>query len=64
MESPYGDEKKGSVQDHAVHEPLTTKPETWVKKTTNFLAHWGIETNGWVSYIVPLSHRMADPLSI
>ena len=46
------DEKTSSVADESanVHDEVTptSRAQRWFKKTTDSLAHWGIETNGWV----------------
>ena len=44
-----GDEKIRSVDDsNAAHDSqITDERQTWMKTTTRFLAHWGIETNGY-----------------
>ena len=48
MGTSLEDEKTSSVVDDHVDELPTTRTQQWMKKTTTFLAHWGIETNGWV----------------
>ncbi|KAI0765309.1 purine-cytosine permease [Fomes fomentarius] len=53
METPLDDEKTGIVVDEQVRdEPPPRTQQRWMKKTTTFLAHWGIETNG-IDPIVP-----------
>ncbi|KAI0711394.1 purine-cytosine permease [Earliella scabrosa] len=46
MGTSLEDEKTSSVVDDQVDELPTTRTQQWMKKTTTFLAHWGIETNG------------------
>ena len=47
METQYEDEKAISVGEDIIHNPQTTAgTQSWMKTTTNFLATWGIETNG------------------
>ena len=63
MGSQYDDEKAASVDDKALtNDPITTPTQiSWMKKTTNFLAHWGIETNGSVPLLVySTAYELAD----
>ena len=47
MEAQYEDEKATSVGEDIIHNPQATAgTQSWMKTTTNFLATWGIETNG------------------
>ncbi|KAI0746989.1 purine-cytosine permease [Daedaleopsis nitida] len=46
MEPSLKDEKANSVVEEPLHETITTRTLRWMKKTTNLLAHWGVETNG------------------
>lgn len=39
-------EKIDSVHNDHVDESVTTP--TWLATVTNFVAHWGVETNGYV----------------
>ena len=41
-------EKTSNISDGKADELVTTKSPTWLTKITNFVAHWGVETNGSV----------------
>ena len=41
-------EEAYDVHNDYVDEPATIKTPTWLARVTNFVAHWGVETNGSV----------------
>ena len=48
--SNAGDELRPANVPDVDAVPQTSRAQRWFKTTTEFLAHWGIETNGWVPH--------------
>ncbi len=48
MGSSLEDEKTSNAHNYHVDQPVPTETPTRFVKFTNFVAHWGVETNGFV----------------